>query len=53
MSAADASSVGSEMERTTSGWKFDLEDPAFDATFGIDVSRVPKTGDPVPLHQPV
>jgi len=38
--AADASSVGSEMEQTEDGWKFPITDAAFDATFGIEISRV-------------
>lgn len=48
----DPSTAGSEMEQTDSGWKFDVIDPAFDATFGIEVFTVPKIGDPTPL-QPV
>jgi hypothetical protein len=48
--AADAdSAVGTEMARTATGWKFGVQDPAFDATFGIEVFSVPPTGDPVPL----
>jgi pimeloyl-ACP methyl ester carboxylesterase len=48
----DASAVGSEMARTASGWKFGVTDPAFDATFGIEIFSVPESGDPIPLHQP-
>jgi hypothetical protein len=47
----DASTVGSEMELTASGWKFGVADPAFDATFGIEISSVPDSGDPIPLHR--
>jgi hypothetical protein len=48
--AGDApSSTGTEMERTDAGWTFDVRDPAFDATFGVEVFNVPETGDPVPL----
>jgi hypothetical protein len=50
--AKDASAAGSEMERTASGWKFDVADPAFDATFGIEVLSVPPSGDPIPLGSP-
>ena len=28
-----------------------LEDPGFAATFGIEVFRVPETGDPIPLGE--
>jgi pimeloyl-ACP methyl ester carboxylesterase len=47
----DASSVGSEMERTASGWKFTAADPSFEATFGIEIASVPESGDPVPLSE--
>ena len=47
----DASTDESEMQRTSSGWKFDLTDPAFDATFGIEIFSIPESGDPIPLRQ--
>ena len=47
----DASAVGTQMERSASSWRFQLEDPAFDATFGIEVFHVPETGDPIPLGE--
>jgi hypothetical protein len=47
----DPSTVGSEMELTASGWKFDVKDPAFDATFGIEIFSVPESGDPITLHR--
>ena len=34
------------MERTESGWKFGVTDPAFEATFGIEIFGVPESGDP-------
>jgi hypothetical protein len=46
----DSSAAGSEMEGTTSGWKFGVTDPAFDATFGIEIYRVPESGDPIRLE---
>jgi hypothetical protein len=49
--ADDASSVGSPMEQTASGWKFDVKDPAFDATFGVEILSVPPSGDASPLHR--
>jgi len=48
----DASAGASEMKQTESGWSFGVTDPAFDATFGIELFRVPESGDPIPLHQP-
>jgi hypothetical protein len=47
----DASTAASEMEQTESGWSFAVTDPAFDARFGIELFRVPESGDPIPLHQ--
>jgi hypothetical protein len=47
----DPSSVGSEMEGTASGWKFAVSDPAFDATFGIEIFSVPESGEPIALHR--
>ena len=38
-------------EETESGWKFGVTDPAFDATFGIDIFGVPDSGDPAPLDR--
>ena len=45
--ADDASDAGVEMDQTTSGWKFDVADPAFDASFGIELFSVPESGDPI------
>ena len=42
---------GSEMEETESGWTFGVTDPAFDATFGIEIFGVPDSGDPTPLDR--
>ena len=42
---------GSEMEKTESGWKFGVTDPAFEATFGIEIFGVPESGDPAPLDR--
>jgi hypothetical protein len=39
------------MERTASGWKFAVTDPAFDAAFGIAILSVPQSGDPIPLQR--
>src|SRR5262245_5363982 len=47
----EPSRVGREMERTSSGWKFDIADPAFDATLGVAIFSVPESGDPIPLQQ--
>jgi pimeloyl-ACP methyl ester carboxylesterase len=47
----DESTGGSEMDRTESGWRFDVRDSAFDATFGIEIFSVPQTGDPIAVHQ--
>ena len=47
----DTSTEGSEMKQTAGGWKFDVTDPAFDATFGIEIFSVPESGEPTPLRQ--
>ena len=43
--------ASSEMEETESGWRFGVTDPAFDATFGIEIFGVPESGDPTPLDR--
>jgi hypothetical protein len=47
----DPPTVGSEMNRTESGWSFDVSDPAFDASFGIEIFSVSESGDRIPLEQ--
>jgi pimeloyl-ACP methyl ester carboxylesterase len=42
---------GEEMEATATGWQFTISDPAFDGRFGIEISTVPETGDPIPLRR--
>jgi PGAP1-like protein len=44
--ADDAAHAGDELARTATGWKFDVRDPSFDATFGVEVHSVPETGEP-------
>jgi hypothetical protein len=49
--ADDAANAGIVMEQTTNGWKFDVADPAFDATFGIELFTVPEHGEAIRLAQ--
>jgi hypothetical protein len=46
----DPSSAGTELGQTATGWSFVVTDPAFDATFGIDLFSVPESGAPKPLR---
>lgn len=48
----DESTVKSEMQPTADGWTFTVTDPAFDATYGIEIFTVPVSGKPVRLRQP-